>query len=129
MPSRLNPDSVIECVPNFSEGADAAKVAQIIAAMKVEGVRLLDWTLDAAHNRSVVTIAGSPWNVTTHFYLSRCLRATDFRLTWLSGRVCGSSLGSDLCVLSNLTAARQKFPARTFLPGCGRRGFHHERRW
>ena len=63
MPSRLNPDSVIECVPNFSEGADAAKVAEIVAAMKVEGVRLLDWTLDAAHNRSVVTIAGSPEGV------------------------------------------------------------------
>ena len=28
--------------------------------MKVEGVRLLDWTMDAAHNRSVVTIAGPP---------------------------------------------------------------------
>ncbi len=28
--------------------------------MEVEGVRLLDWSLDTAHNRSVVTIAGSP---------------------------------------------------------------------
>jgi glutamate formiminotransferase len=28
--------------------------------MQVEGVRLLDWSLDTAHNRSVVTIAGSP---------------------------------------------------------------------
>ena len=63
MPSRLNPDAVIECVPNFSEGADAAKVAEIVAAMKTDDVRLLDWTLDAAHNRSVVTIAGSPVGV------------------------------------------------------------------
>ena len=63
MASSLNPEAVIECVPNFSEGADAAKVAQIVAAMKVEGVHLLDWTLDAAHNRSVVTIAGSPAGV------------------------------------------------------------------
>jgi glutamate formiminotransferase len=60
MPLVLNPDAVVECVPNFSEGADAAKVAQIVAAMQVDGVRLLDWSLDAAHNRSVVTIAGSP---------------------------------------------------------------------
>jgi glutamate formiminotransferase / 5-formyltetrahydrofolate cyclo-ligase len=60
MPSKLNPDAVIECVPNFSEGADTAKIAQIIAAMKVEHVRLLDWSQDAAHNRSVVTIAGPP---------------------------------------------------------------------
>ncbi len=56
----MNHDAIIECVPNFSEGTDAGKVREIIAAMNVEGVRLLDWSLDAAHNRSVVTIAGSP---------------------------------------------------------------------
>jgi glutamate formiminotransferase / 5-formyltetrahydrofolate cyclo-ligase len=32
----------------------------ILAAMRVEGVHLLDWTMDADHNRSIVTIAGSP---------------------------------------------------------------------
>jgi glutamate formiminotransferase len=56
----MNPEAIIECVPNFSEGADATKVAQIISAMRVDGVRLLDWSLDAAHNRSVITVAGSP---------------------------------------------------------------------
>ena len=56
----MNPEAIIECVPNFSEGTDAAKVSQIVAAMQVEGVRLLDWSLDKAHNRSVVTIAGTP---------------------------------------------------------------------
>src|SRR6201991_821076 len=56
----MNPEAIIECVPNFSEGNDATKVNQIVAAMQIEGVRLLDWSLDAAHNRSVVTIAGSP---------------------------------------------------------------------
>jgi glutamate formiminotransferase len=56
----MNPEAIIECVPNFSEGTDASKVKQIVAAMQVEGVRLLDWSLDTAHNRSVVTIAGSP---------------------------------------------------------------------
>src|SRR5450432_1832708 len=54
----ISPDAIVECVPNFSEGTDAAKVEQIVAAMQVEGVRLLDWSLDTAHNRSVVTIAG-----------------------------------------------------------------------
>src|SRR5271154_5926655 len=54
----MNPEAIIECVPNFSEGTDAAKVAEIVAAMQVDGVRLLDWSLDTAHNRSVVTIAG-----------------------------------------------------------------------
>jgi glutamate formiminotransferase len=56
----MNSEAIIECVPNFSEGTDPAKVQQIVAAMQVEGVRLLDWSLDTAHNRSVVTIAGSP---------------------------------------------------------------------
>src|ERR1700731_1059580 len=56
----MNPDAIIECVPNFSEGSDAEKVREIIAAMKVDGVQLLDWSMDQAHNRSVVTIAGSP---------------------------------------------------------------------
>src|SRR6266436_4816730 len=59
----MNPEAIIECVPNFSEGNDAAKVTQIVAAMQVEGVRLLDWSLDKAHNRSVVTIAGTSTGV------------------------------------------------------------------
>jgi glutamate formiminotransferase / 5-formyltetrahydrofolate cyclo-ligase len=51
---------VVECVPNFSEGTDSRRVEAIVAAMCVDGVRLLDWTMDASHNRSVVTIAGDP---------------------------------------------------------------------
>jgi len=52
--------ALIECVPNFSEGTDAACVEAIVAAMRVEGVHLLDWSMDADHNRSVVTVAGEP---------------------------------------------------------------------
>jgi glutamate formiminotransferase len=54
------PEGIVECVPNFSEGVDRDKVEQIVRAMKVDGVHLLDYSLDADHNRSVVTIAGSP---------------------------------------------------------------------
>lgn len=53
-------EAVIECVPNFSEGSDRAKVCAIIDAMRVERVSLLDWSMDSDHNRSVVTIAGPP---------------------------------------------------------------------
>jgi glutamate formiminotransferase len=56
----IHPDAIVECVPNFSEGTDTGVVADIVSAMRVDGVRLLDWSLDAAHNRSVVTIAGAP---------------------------------------------------------------------
>jgi glutamate formiminotransferase / 5-formyltetrahydrofolate cyclo-ligase len=51
---------IVECVPNFSEGTDAEKIHEIVRAMRVDGVHLLDYSLDADHNRSVVTIAGTP---------------------------------------------------------------------
>jgi glutamate formiminotransferase len=52
---------LIECVPNFSEGRDAAKVDAIVAAMSaVPGVYVLDREMDADHNRCVVTLAGEP---------------------------------------------------------------------
>jgi glutamate formiminotransferase/formiminotetrahydrofolate cyclodeaminase len=52
---------LVECVPNFSEGRDAAKVDAIVAAMReVPGVYLLDRESDADHNRSVITLAGEP---------------------------------------------------------------------
>jgi glutamate formiminotransferase / formiminotetrahydrofolate cyclodeaminase len=52
---------LIECVPNFSEGRDTAKVEAIIAAMSgVAGVYVLDREMDADHNRCVVTLAGEP---------------------------------------------------------------------
>jgi len=52
---------IVECVPNFSEGRDTAKIDAIIAAMReVRGVYLLDHESDADHNRSVVTLAGEP---------------------------------------------------------------------
>ncbi|HMF53050.1 MAG TPA: glutamate formimidoyltransferase [Edaphobacter sp.] len=54
----MNSEAIIECVPNFSEGTDITKVSRIVQAMQVPGVSLLDWSLDTAHNRSVVTIAG-----------------------------------------------------------------------
>jgi glutamate formiminotransferase len=59
----MSPDAILECVPNFSEGLDPEKVKQIVSAMRLDGVHLLDWSLDADHNRSVVTIAGTPGQV------------------------------------------------------------------
>jgi glutamate formiminotransferase/formiminotetrahydrofolate cyclodeaminase len=52
---------LIECVPNFSEGRDPAKVDAIVSAMSaVTGVYVLDRELDADHHRCVVTLAGEP---------------------------------------------------------------------
>ena len=52
---------LIECVPNFSEGRDSAKVEAIVAAMSsMPGVYVLDREMDADHHRSVITLAGEP---------------------------------------------------------------------
>src|SRR5881227_3097241 len=50
--------TLVECVPNFSEGRDKAKVDGIVEAMKLDGVYLLDREMDADHNRCVITLAG-----------------------------------------------------------------------
>ena len=52
--------AILECVPNFSEGVDPEIVRKIVASMHIDGVRLLDYSLDKDHHRSVVTIAGEP---------------------------------------------------------------------
>jgi glutamate formiminotransferase len=50
--------TIVECVPNFSEGRDKSKVDAIVEALKLDGVYLLDREMDADHNRCVITLAG-----------------------------------------------------------------------
>lgn len=52
------PNTLVECVPNFSEGRDAGKVDAIVDAMKIPGVYLLDREMDSDHNRCVITLVG-----------------------------------------------------------------------
>src|SRR5436309_9918744 len=55
------PRQLIECVPNFSEGRDQAKMDAIVEAIVgVPEVVLLDREADADHNRSVLTFVGPP---------------------------------------------------------------------
>ena len=81
--SRTEP--VVACVPNFSEGADEAVVRAIVSAMQVEGVRLLDWSMDSDHNRSVVTIAGPPGAVMESAVLGVAQAARTIDLTRQTG--------------------------------------------
>ncbi len=54
-------DRIVECVPNFSEGRNQATVQALIDAVaSVAGVRLLDYTMDYDHHRSVLTLVGEP---------------------------------------------------------------------
>jgi len=52
------PNTLVECVPNFSEGRDPAKVDAIVEAMRIPGVYLLDREMDSDHNRCVITLVG-----------------------------------------------------------------------
>ncbi|MBI3491827.1 MAG: glutamate formimidoyltransferase [Acidobacteria bacterium] len=50
---------LIECVPNVSEGRRAEIIAAMVEAIRqVSGVRVLDVSSDASHNRSVLTLVG-----------------------------------------------------------------------
>jgi glutamate formiminotransferase len=50
---------IIECVPNISEGQNSAAVSRIADGLRqIAGVRVLDVQSDAAHHRSVLTLAG-----------------------------------------------------------------------
>ncbi len=50
--------TLVECVPNFSEGRNPAIIGAIVTAMNLPGVYLLDREMDADHNRSVITLVG-----------------------------------------------------------------------
>ena len=55
---------LVQCVPNFSEGRNKEVVEKIVDEIrKVEGVKLLDYSMDKDHNRSVVTFVGEPEKV------------------------------------------------------------------
>ncbi|MBI5302644.1 MAG: glutamate formimidoyltransferase [Chloroflexi bacterium] len=53
-------EKIVECVPNFSEGRRVQIVDEIVSAMLLPGVKLLDREMDADHNRCVITLAGAP---------------------------------------------------------------------
>jgi len=55
------PASIVECVPNISEGRNKDIIDQVVeAAQGVTGARVLDVDPGAATNRTVITIAGIP---------------------------------------------------------------------
>ena len=54
-------NKIMECVPNFSEGRDRAKIDKIVEPFRgKKDVKLLDYSNDEDHNRMVVTVVGEP---------------------------------------------------------------------
>lgn len=52
---------IMECVPNFSEGRNKEVIEKIVDNFRAkDGVRLLDYSSDPDHNRTVVTVVGEP---------------------------------------------------------------------
>ena len=54
-------NKIVETVPNFSEGRDLEKVERIVSVFRAkENVKLLDYSSDKDHNRTVITAIGEP---------------------------------------------------------------------
>src|SRR6188768_710631 len=73
---------IVECIPNVSEGRRPEVVEAIAAAIRaVPGVRLLDHSSDASHNRSVFTMAGDAGPIKTAVLamFERAVTAIDLR--------------------------------------------------
>jgi glutamate formiminotransferase / 5-formyltetrahydrofolate cyclo-ligase len=55
---------ILLCEPNISEGVDLVLVDEVLAQVRqVEGIKILDVSSDADHNRSVFTYLGDPESV------------------------------------------------------------------
>ncbi len=62
---------IVECVPNFSEGRRIDVVEQILGIIRsVEGIKILDSSSDASHNRTVVTFLGESQDVKKAAFLA-----------------------------------------------------------
>lgn len=71
----MNP--IIECIPNFSEGRRREVIEAIADSIRAtDGVRLLDYSGDYSHNRSVFTFIGSPEAVKKAAFAS-CKKASE----------------------------------------------------
>src|SRR5258708_37715883 len=73
---------IIECIPNVSEGRRREVVDAIAAAIRgVPGVRLLDYSSDASHNRPVFPMAGAagPIKAAALAMYGRATPASDLR--------------------------------------------------
>jgi glutamate formiminotransferase len=53
-------NKLVECVPNFSEGRDKAKVQKVVDAARSAGVTILDVETDSDHHRCVLSFVGAP---------------------------------------------------------------------
>ncbi len=78
--------ALYQCVPNFSEGRRPETVAAFVAAGSgVNGVRVIDWSMDQDHNRSVVTLLGEEQPAYQAVLAMACIASTVIDLRMHSG--------------------------------------------
>lgn len=62
-------NKIIQAIPNFSEGRDKEKIEKIVDSVRnTNEVKLVDYSSDESHNRSVVTLLGSPEGIVDALY-------------------------------------------------------------
>lgn len=55
---------ILECIPNFSEGKSRDTLEHIVESLRpIDGVTILDYSMDPDHHRSVITFIGTPEGV------------------------------------------------------------------
>ena len=77
--------SLVEFVPNVSEGRDPDRVARLGRALAVDGLKLLDTHSDRDHNRSVFTLVGSLPHVEESMLEAAALAVREIDLTRHAG--------------------------------------------
>lgn len=73
---------IVECVPNISEGRRLDIVEQVLDTLRgKDGVKLLDYSSDADHNRTVITLVGDPDAMKTALvgFVGKALELIDLR--------------------------------------------------
>jgi glutamate formiminotransferase len=73
--------TIIEAVPNFSEGRRPAVIAALVEAIGAPGVRVLHVTSDWDHDRTVISVAGRPAAVKEGLFRAVAIAAQQIDLT------------------------------------------------
>lgn len=74
--------AMLECIPNFSEGRNQETIEAILDTVRgKEGLKLLDYSSDKDHNRTVVTLVGSPQALKDHLvnFVAEAKKRIDLR--------------------------------------------------
>ena len=79
---------VLIAVPNLSEGTDPEMLRSLRVAVHRGGARVLDVHTDAVHNRSVLTLTGTPEELVDSLSRLGAAAGTTSAANWSAGTAC-----------------------------------------